>query len=245
MRFSDRKRHMRKPTVLGSVVCLALLLSALGSASGQIVPGRPSEQSVAFRTPGAQWVPVLAGEVMLGQERLPAPKGPASFALPSPYEVPDSQRLFRLETEAELFRRMSRESEQGINPLNLKYETQFPVYPPTPKEVSLTRNWPVLTEVAEPPYVCYRRLYFEQINLERYGWDFCLLTPFLAQGKFYFDLVTLPYHAGTDLFRRYECNSGYPLPGDPVPFMIYKPELSLTGAAFEVAKVGCILVTFP
>jgi hypothetical protein len=242
MNSSAGREQVKKTQAVMFFLGLPLLFSILfpANARAQSAAASSSARPIELLPP-----PVFFGISLRGQERLPAPKGTEAFSLPDPYSIPDPARVFRLESEPTLFKRMARESRLGYNILGLKYETQFPVYPPEPKEVSLVRRWAPLTELAEPGYVCYRRLYFEQINLERYGWDFCLLTPFLSLGAFYFDLVALPYHAGEDLFRRYECNTGYPLPGDPVPFMIYKPEWSWTGAAAEATAVGLIIVAFP
>jgi len=99
--------------------------------------------------------------------------------------------------------------------------------------------------MVEPPYVCYRRLYFEQINSERYGWDLGLGYPLLSAGVFFWDVALLPYHAFTEPFRRYECNAGYCLPGDPVPLLLYPPELNLPGALAEAAVISLGFAIFP
>ena len=64
-----------------------------------------------------------------------------------------------------------------------------------------------------------RRLYFEQPNFDRTGYDFGILTPVLCVGAFYYDLVLLPYHFGTDPQNRTECSAGKCLPGDQAPFL--------------------------
>ena len=159
--------------------------------------------------------------------------------------TPDSQRVFRLESQAELMERMIRGSKTGENPVNLKYEFQHPDYPPPPKETFIARQWAPLTELVEPPYVCYHRLYFEQINAERYGWDLGLGHPLLSAGVFYLDVALLPYHVFTEPLRRYDCNAGYYLPGDPVPLMLYPPNLNIPGILAEAAAVGLCFVIFP
>jgi hypothetical protein len=172
-----------------------------------------------------------------GQETLPTPaKVP---------ETPDPQRVFRLESEATLLERMAREARQGINPLGPPYEFVYPSYPPAPPPAFLARNWEPLPEIVEPAYLCYGRLYFEQINAERYGWDLGPLHPLISAGIFYFDLATLPYHAATEPLRRYECNTGYALPGDPMPLLLYRPEWSLPGALAQAAAIGLMFVIFP
>jgi hypothetical protein len=160
-------------------------------------------------------------------------------------QEPDPKRVFRLESEAELTQRMIRNSKTGENLLGIKYLFLNPDYPAVSKEKFVTRQWDPLTEMIEPPYVCYRRLYFEQINSERYGWDLGLGHPLLSAGIFFSDVALLPYHAFTEPLRRYECNAGYYLPGDPVPLLLYPPELSLTGALAEAAVIGIGFAIFP
>jgi hypothetical protein len=185
---------------------------------------------------------VVLGGLAAGQEAMPPPakvQGTSSSASPDP------QRVFRLESESELRQRMTREAKEGINPLKLRYEAAFPTYPGVPPPVSAARAWEPLNERIEPAYLCYGRLYFEQINGERYGWDLGPLHPLIAAGTFYFDVATLPYHAATDPFRRYECNTGYALPGTPMPLLLYRPEFSLPGTLAEAAAAGILVAIFP
>ena len=97
----------------------------------------------------------------------------------------------------------------------------------------------------EPNYVCYGRLLFEAKNFDRYGWDLGLVTPVVSAGMFYFDVATLPYHLFTDPCRHCECSAGYCLPGDPVPYLIYPPHWSLTGAMFEAGTIVALYAIFP
>jgi hypothetical protein len=153
--------------------------------------------------------------------------------------------VYRLESEATLMERMAKDAREGNNPVNLKYEIFFPDYPAVPKEAPVARQWKPMAELLDPAFVCYRRLYFEQINFERYGWDLGVISPILSWGDFYVDLVTLPYHAAMEPFRRYECNTGYYLPGDPAPLLLYLPKPSITGALGEATVIGLALVFFP
>jgi hypothetical protein len=174
----------------------------------------------------------------------PPQQRPASCSTPYPPD-PDPQRVFRLESEATLVERMARDAKTGENPLGIKYPFVFLDYPARSKEKYVARRWESLTETVEPPYVCYRRLYFEQINSERYGWDLGLGHPVLSAGIFFFDVALLPYHVFTEPLRRYECNAGYYLPGDPVPLMLYPPNLNVPGILAEAAAVGLCFVIFP
>jgi hypothetical protein len=182
-----------------------------------------------------------AGSATRAQETLSQPgKMPDS-----PVTAPDPQRVFRLESEALLMERMAREAPQGINPFGLRYQFLPPSYPPAPPPGIVTRPWQPMPEIIEPAYLCYGRLYFEQLNAERYGWDLGPLHPLISAGVFYWDVATLPYHAATDPLRRYECNTGYALPGDPMPLLLYLPKPSLTGALAEAAVIGVLFAIFP
>src|SRR5438445_363990 len=91
--------------------------------------------------------------------------------------------------------------------LAVSYRAHLPQIesPPTHEAAPLgqpaPRIWPHLFATAEPAYVCYKRLWFEQRNSERYAWDFGVLQPFLSTGVFYTDLALLPLHWLTDPCR--------------------------------------------
>ncbi len=97
----------------------------------------------------------------------------------------------------------------------------------------------------EPFYVCYRRLYFEEKNSERYGWEIGPLQPLLSAATFYGDLLKWPYNIGTRPCQRYECDAGYCLPGDPVPYLLYPMELSVTGGLLEAGTIVGLYAIFP
>jgi hypothetical protein len=154
---------------------------------------------------------------------------------------PGPERLFRLESEKSLQERMRQEARQRPT---LERIT-FPDEPVLSTESYAARVFPPAREVVEPNYVCYKRLLFEQKNLERYGWDLGFITPFVSAGKFYWDVVWMPYHIWTAPCRCYECSAGYCLPGDPVPLLIYPPELSLTGTVMEAGTIVALFAIFP
>ena len=126
-----------------------------------------------------------------------------------------------------------------------KPKPAFPDYPPVTPDKYYGRKWPQFSEVVEPNYVHYDRLYFEQKNTDRYGWDLGIVSPLVESLAFGKDVALLPYHMATDPFRRYESSAGYCLPGDPVPLLLYPPELSATGATAEVATIFALIAMFP
>jgi len=179
------------------------------------------------------------------QEALPQPGKLAEKMAEQYLTAPKPEQVFRLESEPALLKRMAEEATLGENPLGLRYKFVSPTYPQAPPPGVVERLWEPMPEIVEPAYLCYGRLYFEQINQERYGWDLGPLQPLISAGIFYFDLGALPYHAATDPPRRYECNTGYALPGDPMPLLLYLPQPSLTGVLAEGAAVALMLVIFP
>lgn len=117
-------------------------------------------------------------------------------------------------------------------------------YKPLTEAAYAPRAFPPGVEQAEPMYVCYERLYFENKNTDRYGWDLGFVQPLVSAALFYKDFVFLPYNYGTRPCQRYEADAGYCLPGDPVPYLIYPVELSVTGGLLEAGTVVGIAAMF-
>src|SRR5262249_49941060 len=130
-------------------------------------------------------------------------------------EPPTTEQLFRLETDAELFERLRRETAQTDG-----QRLPFPEEPAGPQGPAYERNWPPLERAVEPNYVCHGRLFFEQPSGERYGWDLGIVQPVLATGVFYLDTLLWPAKVAIAPLRCHECSSGKCLPGDPVPLQL-------------------------
>jgi len=156
--------------------------------------------------------------------------------------------LFRLETENKL---VTRENVERTD-FNKTHADKKPIVPDFPMQTPLTKAQfqdrvfnPMAVEV-EASYVCYRRLFFEDKNAERYGWDLGPIQPFVSLGYYLVDATILPYRFCAFPRMRYDCSAGQCLPGDPVPYMIYPPGLSLTGAAGQTAVTVALFFTiFP
>lgn len=216
-------------------------------------PRRPmptaTETSLPVMTSPA--VPSPAGPSALAvQEAPPMPRAPRGRrpgdeeGLGSPgiqLETPGRDVVFRRESESRLQERMRQERRDRDSQEHL----DFPPEPVLSRESYSGRQFSPMTEPVEPQYVCYGRLYFEQINSERYTWDLGFIHPFVSAGRFFWDVAVLPYKLGTDPCRHFECSAGYCLPGDPVPLLLYPPELSLTGAIFEAGTIVALYAIFP
>ncbi len=155
-------------------------------------------------------------------------------------DIPGKQRLFgQFESEAALKERMRQEA------LRSGERLVFPDEPILSREPYPGRHWPALVRHVEPYYVCYGRLLFEQKNLERYGWSLGPVTPLVSAGKFFWDVAWLPYHLATRPCRQYDCSAGHCLPGDPVPLLLYPPEISATGMLTQVGVITGLFFIFP
>ncbi len=198
---------------------------------------------------GQGWSGVTIQRTALGQPPMGgigvAGPGEEESAFQIQLEPPGLERLGRVESEADFQERIRQEARTRPSHDRPVERVDFPTEPVLARGAFQGRTFPSLQEVVEPHYVCYNRLLFEEKNSERYGWDLGPIQPFVSAGAFFWDVATLPYHLGTAPCRKYECSAGYCLPGDPVPYLIYPPELSLTGLAAETTTVISLLYIFP
>jgi len=90
----------------------------------------------------------------------------------------------------------------------------------------------------------HRPLYFEDLNLERYGNSACpTLQPAISAARFAAELSVLPYQM--TLHRPRECIYllGYCRPGSKAPNLAYVPPLRLDAAAVEAAAItGAVFI---
>jgi hypothetical protein len=86
--------------------------------------------------------------------------------------------------------------------------------------------------------LCHKPLYFEQVQLERYG-HYCgpIVEPIVAMGKFFLDVPLLPYYMGIDPPNQCMYSLGYYRPGSCSPYMLDPFPLSVRGALVEGGAV--------
>jgi hypothetical protein len=156
-------------------------------------------------------------------------------------ELPDNRRVInRLESERNWQERLKQhEKDRG------KQAPIFPDYAVLSTDKYYGRQWGQQSIHPEPNYVVYGRLYFEQKNFERQGWDLGPISPIVESLVFGYDLAALPYHMGTDPLRCYESSAGYCMPGDPTPLLLYPEQWSFTGAVAEVGTIFTLIAAFP
>lgn len=96
----------------------------------------------------------------------------------------------------------------------------------------------------EPGYVVHRRLFFEEKNSERYGWDLGMAQPFVSVAYFYKDALLWPAKL-TSSRERFDTSAGKCPPGSPVPYYLYPPEITIRGGLWEAAAVVGVVMLLP
>lgn len=175
----------------------------------------------------------------------PGVRAPEEFeTLPYPIllEPPTIYRVaISVESDAQLQERIRQENRERKTPERIV----FPNDPIISLDTYQGRKWyPMRLEVA-PYYLCHGRLYFQQINFERYGWSLGVFEPLISGLDFLFDFVTWPYQLAMEPCRLVEYNTGWCLPGDPVPLLLYPLQLSATGFVAEVGTILTLVAVFP
>jgi hypothetical protein len=227
---------------------LVLLLAGVSAAQQSPPPAA---------APYVPWTATSAGAVARqAQQQLPPgdaqPLPPAGMRTPEPWEQPapytiqlEPPSIYRVaisvESDAQLQERIRQENRERKIPERVV----FPNDPVISTETYQGRKfYPTRMEVA-PYYLCHGRLYFQQINFERYGWGLGAFTPVFSGLAFLYDFVTWPYHLTTEPCRRFEYNNGWCLPGDPVPLLLYPLHVSPTGFVAEVGTILTLVAVFP
>src|SRR5262249_45231700 len=170
--FRNFRSHQRG-WISGALLGMVLILGAVclgAQPATEAVNGQVPR--VFLESPTGQKPPPKKDEDA-SKKPPPKTKDDESLSIPGPKE------LFRLESEEAMRERIRREYKEK----KLQFPDSTIVLSKTP---FMARLWDPLAEVVEPYYSVYRRLYFEQINAERYGWDFGYLHPLIAVGTFYF-----------------------------------------------------------
>ncbi|MCO6454540.1 MAG: hypothetical protein J5I93_04410 [Pirellulaceae bacterium] len=108
------------------------------------------------------------------------------------------------------------------------------------------RAWQPLTMTWKASALCNKPLYFEEVQLERYGHTAGpLVQPALSAAHFFVNIAVLPYKAG--IHPPHECQYalGYYRPGNCAPWLLPPVPLSLRGAAAQAAAVGGLIAILP
>ena len=105
------------------------------------------------------------------------------------------------------------------------------------------RNWTMLTFTWTASAVCHKPLYFEEVQLERYGHSAGPVSQAMLSGVHFFgNIFFLPYHFGLNPPNECQYALGYYRPGSCAPWMLPAIPLSARGARMQTsALVGGLL----
>ncbi|MCF0234946.1 MAG: hypothetical protein HUK22_08235 [Thermoguttaceae bacterium] len=116
--------------------------------------------------------------------------------------------------------------------------TLFPENCPLPEEEYHRKAPTPITFTWKASSLCYKPLYFEEVQLERYG-HYCnpCLQPIVSRLVFWAKVPFLPYMMGVNPPNECVYDLGYYRPGNCAPHMLQPIPLSLRGALFEAGAV--------
>jgi len=96
------------------------------------------------------------------------------------------------------------------------------------------RAWAQTTYLWKASGLCHKPLYFEQVQLERYGHDWGpVLQPFVSGAHFFATVPILPYKMGLQTPQECVYTLGYYRPGSCAPYMIQPLGFTWRAAAFQ------------
>jgi hypothetical protein len=102
----------------------------------------------------------------------------------------------------------------------------------------VSRCWIPSTFAWHASALCHKPLYFEEVQLERYGHTAGpFRQPFVSGAHFVLNLATLPYHMAYQPPHECQYALGYYRPGSCAPWMIPPVPLSLKGALAETGFI--------
>jgi len=100
------------------------------------------------------------------------------------------------------------------------------------------RQWEPTTVVWAASNLCHKPLYFEEVNLERYGHTAGpLAQPVISSAHFFLNIAVLPYKMGVHSPHECQYALGYYRPGNCAPWIIPPVPLSVKGAWYQAAAV--------
>ena len=110
-------------------------------------------------------------------------------------------------------------------------------------------DWLRLEYYWDTPGLCHNPLYFEEANLERYGYSGCycpwLTQPFISGARFFATVPFLPYLMSAEPPCETSYTLGHYRPGDCVPYQICWPPVDLTAGGVEAGVVSALIFAVP
>jgi hypothetical protein len=224
MKSRSQTTHGRLTRALVAAVCL-LVRQASAAEPIAVVPHAAIVPGAVSSTSNLETMPILPYEKIPG----PPPAGPANYAL---------RPLTALTIQA-------KPPQDGLpvppnNAATVRHvDAKFAPYSDYRPWMTYEYSW-VASGLAHKP------LYFEDVNLERYGNSICpTLQPVFSATRFVTTIPLLPYLMTVD--KPCECvyTLGYCRPGNKTANLFYYPPAQLKAAAVEAAAVTGFVFFIP
>jgi hypothetical protein len=108
------------------------------------------------------------------------------------------------------------------------------------------RNFTATTMTWKASGACHKPLYFEEVQLERYGHEWGpLVQPAISSLNFVKNAALLPYKMGIHPMNECQYSLGYYRPGSCAPWTVGPIPISLRGAAVQAAAVSGAALALP
>jgi hypothetical protein len=239
-----RRMHSLMRNVRGPAALIVLL-----AGGNRLAAATTEEPPIALQSPAA--IPTPTGEpsgapVEGVAHALFNPAGLANYAQ-APAEDPeeiaaeegDVTRIFRPITQLTA----SVAAPDGLLPG--QPGTEQPGFTPSPPlnfpDARLWRGWARTDYGWAATGLCHRPLYFEEVNLERYGYTLSpVLQPAISGAHFFLTIPTLPYKMTRQCPRECVYTLGHYRPGSPAPWRKHCMDLAWDPTA---ATVQGLIVT--
>ncbi len=122
----------------------------------------------------------------------------------------------------------------------------FPYECPVSHGSHQPRQWPQITYNWKASAICHKPLYFEQVQLERYGHSWGpFVQPVMSGAHFFGTIPILPYKMGIRTPTECVYTLGYYRPGSCAPYMIDPIPFTWRAALFETGAVTGISFAVP
>ena len=131
------------------------------------------------------------------------------------------------------------------------YLLQFNGYQSSPfasNQIRLEPNgvsWCSTDALWQTPDLCYHPLYFEEVNLERFGGRFPVGQTIFSAAHFFGGVITLPYALAVQPPHCCYYSAGYGRPGNKYCYMMKRPVWSLRGATLQSLLVTGVVFGLP
>jgi hypothetical protein len=211
--------------------------------------GVPAVPASSVKSPAIE-VPAIPVSNVKPPELAPVPKPetkviqepPVAKAAPTPVFEPKRDDVFRLDGDAVRNRRIQKELGDKTD----EFPRPASLVPPGTAYTPKTGTYPPAMAKLEPAYVVHRRLYFEEPNAERAGWDMGAIQPILSAYRFTRDVVFLPQNVASGFWKnRFDTSAGKCLPGAPTPYYLYPRGYTVSGLLWQVPVTVGLVFIFP